>query len=605
MRDYGQIVTKLTSLPWAITSEGLDVILQIADARLNGLAITDDMKDSAARGREERKYRTYGAGVTQGVGILPIEGPIFGKANMMTELSGATSLQSFRKDLRSMMADDDVSSIVMEMDTPGGSVDFIRETSDEILAARDKKPIYAMCNSECGSAGLWLASQATQVFATTSGHVGSLGVYRVHVDQSKKDNDQGNRYTFIKAGKFKTEGNPHEPLSTEAIDFNQKQVNDTYTDFIAAVANGRNKTTTEVEENFGQGRMLTAKEALSVGMIDGIMEMEQLVSSLSKRSQPVQVELPDGSFAEAVLTLPSHLEVTGWEHSEPGTGSPPIERTNEDDKSGDRKGSGSRRNPPPILTEDEEATGLGLKNVATSSIIPLNQRTSSEHDKEDSLMSSLSAEALAALGLTAESATDEAVSTAITNLSRNASAEANQAARQKSFEELFPDQAAELARGRKNNATSFANDHKAITTGLGDSVKDSSVALSSLALESVSNVYDAILSGTSDEALEAFGKCLSVLNSDAGRVDYAEAGSSKSKAETPSDEPGDDDNDDEVEDGAESVREAANKMNKRARQLVNAAGGPSKMSYGDALAKAAIELPQAAKVYHNSLNSQR
>lgn len=592
MRDYGQIVTKLTSTPWLITPEGLDMILDIAHARLNGVDITDQQIKDVMAARKEREYRTFGAQTYKGVGILPIAGPIFGKSNLMTMMSGATSLEDFRQDFRAMMSNDDIHSVILEMDTPGGTADLVQETADEIFSSRGVKSTYAISNTSCGSAGLFLASQASKLYTTPSGHVGSLGVYRVHVDQSVKDQKDGYKFSYVKAGQYKTEGNPHEPMSPEGVAYHQEGVNELYGDFVNTVARGRDISSEQVLETYGQGRMLTARMAREVGLVDGILQMESLVTQLANqqtREKPANTGFVPGTVEAANATSATggtHLEVAEWEHSEPGSGTPPIPRTDEDDRSGDRKGSGSRRDTPPIVAElEDEASAFSLSS---------NTQTSSEHGEEDTNMNEA---ILKALGLSA-GATDEQVITAINTLNTELGEQRASAAKAKSFAEQFPEQAKELADSRasrvQTNAKQFVGDHKFVTKGVGDDIAPTTVGMSALAMEHIETTYKLVAATGSQESLDAFGSCLEVLNSDSGRVEYGESGSSRPV-----------EGDEQLADANSNtgLRSAAKLITERAKDLQAEAGGPSKMSIGDALASAAKELPEAAKIYSDSLTN--
>src|SRR5262245_48723542 len=213
MRDYLRIVNKIKTTPWLITPEALELILSIVDNRIRGEYLTDEeirtRLEFAEHSDDEGSYRRY-----QGIGILPLYGPIFGKANLLTEMSGATSMETFQNEFRAALADSGVSSVLLDIDSPGGTSDMISEVGEEIYNA--DKPVYAVANTMAGSAAYWLASQARGgLYVTPSGSVGSIGVYTVHEDQSGHDAQTGHRFTYISAGRYKTEGNPHEPLTSE------------------------------------------------------------------------------------------------------------------------------------------------------------------------------------------------------------------------------------------------------------------------------------------------------------------------------------------------------------------------------------------------------
>lgn len=422
MRDYGRIVTKINQSLWLITPEGLNTILMIVSERMQDGRLSEEELETrlASFGGRRSSNDDKAYNVINGVGILPIQGPIFGKANLMTEFSGATSMEAFQQDFRAMMKDDAVDSIIMDFDTPGGTSDLIEEVGQEIYDARGKKPIYSCVNTTCGSAGLWLATQADKVFSTPSGMVGSLGAYTVHQDQSVSDAQNGVKFTFISAGKYKTEGNPHEPLSHEAIQHRQEQVNEVMGSFVGAVARGRGADDEYVSANYGEGRMLTPKQALEVGMIDGIQSYDDILSSATV-DRPKAVSLVVGDNAPIAAQMVGDVVfMTGAD------GSLNVTAVNQ-----------------LIKASLIERTELGNPVIT----LPDADDDKSSIRREDDTMK-LSVEALTALGLSAD-ATDEQISTAILA----------QAASAKSLEELKAS-----IEGRKKFAEMFPEEHARMTT---------------------------------------------------------------------------------------------------------------------------------------------
>lgn len=304
MRDYARIITKINQSLWLITPEGLNTVLSIVSERMDNGKLSEEELETRLASLNGRRSSAEDDGpqIINGVGILPVQGPIFGKANLMTNFSGATSMEAFQQDFRSLMANDRVDSIMMDFDTPGGTSDLIEEVGQEIYDARGTKPMYSCVNTMCGSAGLWLAMQADKVFSTPSGSIGSLGAYTVHQDQSVSDAQNGVKFTYISAGEYKTEGNPHQPLSAEAVQYRQEQVNELMDSFVGAVARGRNASTSDVRENYGKGRMLAPKKALEAGMIDGIHSYDEIIAGASvSRPQKVSIVVPNGDQIAATM----------------------------------------------------------------------------------------------------------------------------------------------------------------------------------------------------------------------------------------------------------------------------------------------------------------
>jgi signal peptide peptidase SppA len=253
---------------WAVESTFWDSFSRVL--ALDALPVVE-VEAPQARRKVAEKTRT-------GVAILPLQGVITPKASILSMLFGGSGgLSLFREQLREAVASDDVDAIVLDVDSPGGSVAMVEETAAEIRAAREVKPVVAVANVDAGSAAYWLAAQATELLVTPSGMVGSVGASILHLDFSGMNEKMGIEPTFISAGRYKTEGNPEEPLTDEATAHLQATVDDAYASFVADVAAGRGVPEKTVRRGYGEGRMLTAKNALEAGMVDGVETLDSVV----------------------------------------------------------------------------------------------------------------------------------------------------------------------------------------------------------------------------------------------------------------------------------------------------------------------------------------
>src|SRR3546814_1641841 len=79
------------------------------------------------------------ATIREGVGCLPLFGPVFPRANMMTEMSGATSLAELAADFRKLEASAEVHHILIVADSPGGQITDVRAFAQ--LIANSSKPV--------------------------------------------------------------------------------------------------------------------------------------------------------------------------------------------------------------------------------------------------------------------------------------------------------------------------------------------------------------------------------------------------------------------------------------------------------------------------------
>lgn len=274
-RRCPRVLEAVSSLPWAIVPGKLEAILDFIDARADlGLSLP-----SARGGRSAPVV----AATANGVAVLPIVGTIAHRASLLDDASGGTSVQSVSRMLREAMADPQVGSIVLDIDSPGGSVEGIAELGDMILRARETKPIVAVANVLAASAAYWIASQASEIVASPSGAVGSIGVIATHDDVSRAMEARGVRRTLITAGKYKADGHPYQPLGDESRARIQAQVDGYYREFVDAVARGRGVPAADVASGFGEGDLVRPAEALRLGMIDRVATLSETIDRMASR----------------------------------------------------------------------------------------------------------------------------------------------------------------------------------------------------------------------------------------------------------------------------------------------------------------------------------
>ncbi|MGY4224340.1 signal peptide peptidase SppA [Bradyrhizobium sp. USDA 4503] len=188
----------------------------------------------------------------------------------------------------SLANDPSVDMIVLDINTPGGAVTGTQEAADAVYRAARKKTVVGIINPLCASAGYWIGSQCTKLVSVPSGDIGSIGVFMCHYDCSALMADNGIKPTFIYAGEYKTEGNSMEPLSDEAKAFYQSEVDQTYDDFLTAVARGRGVTKDVVLEKFGKGRCYSAPMAKRLGMIDDVATIKMALQGVG-----LTMEMPE------------------------------------------------------------------------------------------------------------------------------------------------------------------------------------------------------------------------------------------------------------------------------------------------------------------------
>lgn len=275
-----KLIDFVRSTPWAILPSKLSIILEVAQRHAAGEQIDPEQIQTAMAARSANGTGTRQAGA---VAVLNISGTLIPHGDALAEMFGAMSCDRIGALYHQALADPAVSGIVLNFDSPGGSVSGVPELASDILKSRGQKPVVAIANHLCASAAYWLATAADELVCTPSSECGSIGVLAAHQDLSGALEQAGVKTTLISAGKYKTEGAPFGPLSEEALADIQGRVDDYYGMFTAAVANGRGVPVSQVRAGFGEGRVVGAKEAVALGMADRIDTLEGVIGSLLKQ----------------------------------------------------------------------------------------------------------------------------------------------------------------------------------------------------------------------------------------------------------------------------------------------------------------------------------
>lgn len=278
----GARLVELMRTPWALEPRAFEIMRGVVDRWARGEGASLDVLGRVHADSEDRQRRRASIASQAGaVQVIPIHGVLTQRGNMIDEISGpgSTSTEMLTQALREAVADDSVASILLDVDSPGGSVYGVSELADEIYQARSKKPVIAVANSLAASAAYWLASSATEFYITPGGEAGSIGVIMTHTDFSRANDMAGVKVTYITAGKYKSEGNADEPLSAEAQAYEQGRIDDYYSAFTRAVARGRGVSVATVRgASYGEGRVLGAKDAVAAGMADGVRTFDDALA---------------------------------------------------------------------------------------------------------------------------------------------------------------------------------------------------------------------------------------------------------------------------------------------------------------------------------------
>ena len=250
-----RIISKVYDEPWCITPAKHRAIQSALESHLAGISLEDNFETDEAPGSNTQ----------DGVAVIPIHG-IIGKHMSMLEMAcGGCSVDSVSAMLGMAAEDPNVTAVVLDINSPGGTVTGVPELANQIFDLKQSKPVFAFTDCEMCSAAYWIAAQADAIYATSSAAVGSIGVYMALLDISRQLEMDGVKVNAISAGKWKLAGASFKPLTDDERAMFQAGVDRTHAQFKAAIL--RNRT---INEDVMEGQVYDGEEALAANLTDAV-----------------------------------------------------------------------------------------------------------------------------------------------------------------------------------------------------------------------------------------------------------------------------------------------------------------------------------------------
>lgn len=280
-----RVFQALTAEPWAIDPSWLPLLAALAQGN-RGAPEVQALKDWQERDYQllagpgaQRLAGAQRAYVIDSVAILPITGPIFPRANMMTEQSGATSITMLHNDYRAALGNDEIGAIMPLIDSPGGQVSGVNGFVDLVAAGAKIKPTIAHVTGTAASAAYWIASAAGEITMERAALVGSIGVASVLPKQVAPDSEG---YLDIEIVSSNAPNKRPDPTTEDGLAEVRATLDAIESLFIADVARGRKTTADNVIANFGQGGVKVGAAAVKAGMADKVQSQDATLSALRR-----------------------------------------------------------------------------------------------------------------------------------------------------------------------------------------------------------------------------------------------------------------------------------------------------------------------------------
>jgi signal peptide peptidase SppA len=255
---FPRIIQAVYWQPWLITPQAHAAVRALLENRLSEgyRAGMFDLED------DDEPQDAYT--VRDGVAVIPVEGAILRKASALERMCGAVGTEQIEEALLEAEADSKVAGIVLDVDSPGGTVGGVPEIGNLLVNCR--KTVVAYTAGQMCSAAYWLAAGADKIVASPSAEVGSIGVYLPWIDQTIRYALAGYKVDIIRndGADLKGMGYPGTSLTPEQREHLQAGVNEIAAMFHSHVKAHRGN----ISDDTMRGQAFLADDAMNRGLID-------------------------------------------------------------------------------------------------------------------------------------------------------------------------------------------------------------------------------------------------------------------------------------------------------------------------------------------------
>ncbi len=302
----------VTTQAWAMNVNILQQAAHVVERHFSGERLSAEQ--IAAITREGNKIeRKPGYEITvDHRAIIQVEGIIAKHSRMVNGESQprGTAIEGLNEQLDEAMADRQIQSILLHIESPGGSIDGLPDFAGKVYEASFVKPVIAFIDDMGASAAYWIASQANAIYATQAADVGSIGVYTLYMDSSAWAEKKGLKFHILRSGANKGVGEMGIAISEENLAAIQERINTYYEIFLGAVLRGR--AAAGLSERslrvLADGRTFVGRMAMQNNLIDGVGTFAEVMQAqlpalrtITKMTAGASAQVNNNQFKESKM----------------------------------------------------------------------------------------------------------------------------------------------------------------------------------------------------------------------------------------------------------------------------------------------------------------
>lgn len=212
-----------------------------------------------------------------GIAVVSVSGATF------ASFYGPGTYSKLRASIEGLLADENVRDICIEFNSPGGDVNGLFECCEYISKAKEVKPIHAHVTGMCCSAAYAIAASCTDISATETSEIGSVGVYAQAYDDTEYLKKQGILSRIFRSKNAQNKN--QSPFTEEGAKDIDEKINFYEDCFYTVLAEGRAMDREKCLELFGHGSVFLAVDARDRNMIDNVMSYDELIEKLASSEE--------------------------------------------------------------------------------------------------------------------------------------------------------------------------------------------------------------------------------------------------------------------------------------------------------------------------------
>ena len=177
-------------------------------------------------------------------------------------------------DLSKLREDDNVKAVILRVNSPGGSAFASEQIWNEVVKLKEKKPVIVSMGGYAASGGYYISCAADTIIAQPTTLTGSIGIFGMFPSPHKLITDKLKlNIETVKSNKHADFGSMSRPFNADERAIMQGYINRGYATFIKRCADGRQKSTADIEA-VAQGRVWTGEMAKDLGLVDLLGDIE-------------------------------------------------------------------------------------------------------------------------------------------------------------------------------------------------------------------------------------------------------------------------------------------------------------------------------------------